>query len=326
MTSPVAGGTRRSRHAAFGLTIDSQLPLPELRAADGAREADVDVALGTVPEAPPPSGRLEVVATAGEVRGWIPLVGAFRVRAGRSIVLEPMPGADERALRLAILGPLLGVALAQRGRLVLHASTVAIDGVAVAFVGPSGRGKSTLAAALARRGHPLIADDLTVIATEEGAPRVHAGFARVKLWPDSVAALDHDVDALPVLHPLRTKRSLSLDSVRADVVPLARCYLLHDGDDAVAELPPVEATLSLVASTYQAAWLHDLGAAGTNVVQCAAVARSGVVRRLLRRRAFDALDDAARLIEADVAETTVWDAAAQARATWKLKSPSRVAP
>src|SRR5436853_233172 len=82
-----------------------------------------------------------------------------------------------------------GLPLPQRGHFVLHASSVAIDGKAAAFAGPSGRGKSTLVAALASAGHPLIADDMSVIDTSGAAPVVQPGFPRVKLWPDSASAL-----------------------------------------------------------------------------------------------------------------------------------------
>jgi len=290
----------RSLHSAFGLTIRSDIPLHELPPGEG--DADVEVTLAPFDDAPPPSGTLTVIAAPNEVRGWIPTAGAFRVRGGREIVIDAMPGADDRSLRLVIVGPLLGVILTQRGHFVLHASTVAIDGSAVAFFGPSGRGKSTLTAALASHGHPLIADDMTVIGVRGDTHTVQPGFPRVKLWPDSAQALAHDAEALPLIHPERTKRSLSLaDRFNPDPLPLVRCYLLEDGDaESVDEMPATEALLSLVRCTYQANWLHESGAAGTNLLQCGALVRSGVVRRLRRRRSFAALPDVIRFIEEDV--------------------------
>jgi hypothetical protein len=289
-----------SLHTAFDLTIASEIPLIELPAGEGA--PDVEVTIGIVDPAPPPTDGWSVIAAPGDVRGWIPSGGAFRVRDGVEIVIAPAPDFDIRALRLGIVGPLLGVILTQRGRFVLHASTVAVDGKAVAFFGPSGRGKSTLTAALTRAGHPLIADDMTVIETTNDTPIVQPGFPRLKLWPDSAEALEHDVDALPLLHPERTKRSLQLSSAfHAQPLPLARCYLLEDGDaESVSELAPKEAVLTLIGYTYQAQWLHQTGASGANLLHCGALVRSGVVRRLQRRRMFDALPDVIRFIEDDV--------------------------
>lgn len=294
----------RSLHTAFALTIASDLPLVELPAGTGT--PDVTVTLGAVEDAPPPSDRWVVLAGPNDVRGWIPSGGAFHVRDGTSIILEPVPGADERALRLAVVGPLLGVILTQRGNFVLHASTVSIDGRAAAFFGPSGRGKSTLTAALTQAGHPLIADDMTVIDTSGPQPLVQPGFPRVKLWPDSATALEHDLDTLPLLHPDVTKRSLQLTAqFHAERLPLARCYLLEDGDhEEVTELQPTQSILSLVSSTYQSFWLHETGASGPNLLQCAALARSGSVKRLTRRRTYEALPEVMRFVEEDVRGTS----------------------
>lgn len=288
-----------SRHQAFALTIESAIPLIELPTGEGA--PDVEVSIGGVEGAPSPSDGWSVIAAPDDVRGWMPDGGAFHVRGGREIVIDPVPNVDARALRLGIVGPLLGVILMQRGLFVLHASTVAIGGKAVAFFGPSGRGKSTLTAAMTRAGHPLIADDMTVIDTSGPTPFVQPGFPRVKLWPDSASALEHDVDELPLIHPARTKRSLQTAEFHRERLPLARCYLLEDGDEeSSTEIPPREAVLALIASTYQAFWLHQTGASGPNLLHCGALTRSGVVRRLRRRRTFEALPDVVRFVEEDV--------------------------
>ena len=286
-----------SLYQAFALTIRSAIPLIELPVGDGS--PDVEVRIGPVEGAPPPSEGWSVIAAPDDVRGWIPDGGAFHVRGGREILIDPAPGADDRALRLGIVGPLLGVILMQRGLFVLHASTVAVEGRAVAFFGPSGRGKSTLTAAMTRAGHPLIADDMTVIDTGSETPFVQPGFPRVKLWPDSADALEHDVDELPLIHPARTKRSLQVaESFHRERLALARCYLLEDGEkESSEEIPAREAVLALIASTYQSFWLHQTGVSGPNLLHCTALVRTGVVRRLRRRRLFDALPDVVRFVE-----------------------------
>ncbi|MBB4906284.1 hypothetical protein [Actinophytocola algeriensis] len=70
------------------------------------------------------------------------------------------PGADEGLLPVLISGAVLAVHLMLHHALVLHASAVDIGGSAVAFVGSSGMGKSTLAAALCGLGCSLVSDDL----------------------------------------------------------------------------------------------------------------------------------------------------------------------
>lgn len=56
------------------------------------------------------------------------------------------------------------------GRVQLHASTIVIDNKAVAFVGPAGSGKSTMALAGMSRGAHLLADDITWLKKAPDAP------------------------------------------------------------------------------------------------------------------------------------------------------------
>ena len=67
----------------------------------------------------------------------------------------------------------------------LHASCVAIDGVAVLLRGPSGSGKSDLALRLIDCGARLVADDQVALGTENGrliarAPAALAGLLEVR--------------------------------------------------------------------------------------------------------------------------------------------------
>lgn len=91
--------------------------------------------------------------------------GWFRIdpAAGRVEVPSGIP-AVKREVRLWTTPMLLLSSL--EGNTPLHAATVEIDGMAVAIAAPGGHGKTTLAAALAARGHRLMAEDITVIDEE----------------------------------------------------------------------------------------------------------------------------------------------------------------
>ena len=142
MTSPV------HRYTAYGLVLHSEVALPEL--PPGGAEADVVVRVGPV-DVPAAASGEELYARAddGVARLYLRDAGACCVRAGREIVVAAAPGVDERLLRLLLLGPALAAVLRQRGRLVFHASAVAIDGGAVAFLGASGGASGTIARASA---------------------------------------------------------------------------------------------------------------------------------------------------------------------------------
>ena len=55
-----------------------------------------------------------------------------------------------------------------------HATTVAVEGAAVMIAGPSGAGKSALALELIGLGAELVADDLSQVVMQGGAPHVIA--------------------------------------------------------------------------------------------------------------------------------------------------------
>jgi hypothetical protein len=107
------------------------------------------------------------------------------------------------------LGPVLGLALRFRGTTCLHASAVVIGDRAVAFVGPPGAGKSTTAAALARRGCPVLSDDIVALMETASGFQVLPAYPHLSLWPGPVFALYGREDAAPRFIPNWEKRCLA---------------------------------------------------------------------------------------------------------------------
>lgn len=243
-------------YRAFGFNIRSALPLPEL--LPGGGDADVVIrrsCTGVVDH----DDLAQRMLSATEWRLLFPDLGAVTVRDGREIDVQAREGVDERSVRVAVLGPAMGVLLQQRGFLVLHASVVEIDGRAAAFLGCSGSGKSTIAAALHARGHRLVADDLAAVRVSARGPEVQAGFPQFKLWPDAVESLGRDPNALPRLDAAWAKRAARVDDgfTTRPVLPLAHLFLLCGGESlAITRLSRSEAFLTLVTQTYGIRWLH----------------------------------------------------------------------
>lgn len=123
----------------------------------------------------------------------VPGVARFHVTAHR-IIVSPEPGADDAAVRLYLFGSVMGALLHLRGVLPLHGSAVSLpDGKGAAiFTGTSSAGKSSLAAALSRRGYPLMADDIAAVGIQDGRCVIHPGLARSKLWRESLDFLGFD--------------------------------------------------------------------------------------------------------------------------------------
>ena len=83
----------------------------------------------------------------------------------RRVEYHKAPSAAPELVAILIAGTVTAYLLAEQGRLVLHASAVEVSGEALAFVGFSGQGKTTLATLLCAEGHPLVTDDLLPVDT-----------------------------------------------------------------------------------------------------------------------------------------------------------------
>jgi hypothetical protein len=160
-------------------------------------------------------------------------------------------------VRPYLYGPIVGFLLRLRGLVCLHASVVGVKGWALAFVGPAGAGKSTLAAAMAGEGVPVLSDDILALTEFDGAFRAVPAYPRVRLWPESVSALWGSPEALPRISEGWEKRHFALPADRFETrhQPLGAIYLLGErGEDChgarIEALQGTRALRSLIANTY----------------------------------------------------------------------------
>jgi len=163
------------------------------------------------------------------------------------------------------LGPVMGFLLRRKQITCLHASGVELHNSAVLLCADTGHGKSTTAAALALRGAAGLSEDIVPLELTAGRFWAVPGYPRVCLWPDAVAHLAGDENALPKLTPVWEKRYLPLDGVRARFVgaklPVGLIYVIAARSAAadaprVEPLRPKDALLELVKNTYMN-WLLD---------------------------------------------------------------------
>lgn len=161
------------------------------------------------------------------------------------------PPHDAHLASIYLVNTVLAFVLRLRGREVLHASAALIDGKAVAFAGPGGAGKSTLAACLARRGFPIISEDVTALVEEDGRFLVLPSHARVRLWSDAAALVSER--ELPFLAGGDWKRYLDVPRASGASFELGAIYSLDDRRDAPPHVEPLggrDALLDLIANTY----------------------------------------------------------------------------
>jgi hypothetical protein len=285
------------RYFVHGVTIASAIPL-------------TDHAVPARPEIVVRSGRVQPLPGDGPVRTRVGAetssiaidgIGRFAIRRGREIVVDAAGGADEPAVRDCLLGPALALALMQRGRLVLHATAVVVDGHAVAFVGASGAGKSTTAAAFHAQGCRLLADDFLAIAMDGAESLVHAGPARFKFRADAAVHFGGHASMNEDLAWSGPKRMLVLrEPAPSDPLPLARIYVLEAGERTGAE--PLSGQAALLALLPHAGPLPRLRQAETGpyLQSCARLASRVPVVRLHRPIVLEALPQVAATVRADL--------------------------
>ncbi len=93
----------------------------------------------------------------------------FVIDAGsRQVIFHRDPACDPEVVAILLAGTVTAYLLSAEGSLVLHASAVEVDGKALAFVGQSGQGKTTVATLLATEGYPLVTDDLLPVDSHDG--------------------------------------------------------------------------------------------------------------------------------------------------------------
>ena len=86
----------------------------------------------------------------------------------RTVVVHPAVDGRSHVIPIVIPGTVTAFLLSIRGWSVLHGSAVEIDGRALAFVGVSGQGKSTMAALFCAAGAALVTDDVLPLRFETG--------------------------------------------------------------------------------------------------------------------------------------------------------------
>jgi hypothetical protein len=283
-----------SKYAVFGLVLDSELPLPELFPAPAEAPADVTIRFGAAGEAHS--------ITPEQVDLVIPKVGGYRMRAGREMIVAPVDGASDRNIRLFLLGSALGAIIHQRGLLPLHANAIEIGGRAVAFMGHSGAGKSTMAAWFLDRGHRILADDVCVVVPDEnGVPLAYPGIPRLRLWREALEQSGRATDGYELAFDDMDKWNVPTPRPsQSGPIPLDHVYLLKKAEEGEAEirrLSGIAAVDALVANTYRGGYLARMEGTRRHLATCLELVRKVPVFSAARRWGFDAYDEQAARLE-----------------------------
>lgn len=163
-----------------------------------------------------------------------PDLADFEVSAdGTVVVSHPVEDVDDATVEHLYVNQLVPLALSRQGRPAFHASVVTVPGGAVAFLGKTGMGKSTLAASFALHDAAFLTDDALIIEEAKDGCRALPSHASLRLWEDSVDALlaAENPQAAPVSYSTKT-RLLAGDALAysEESQPLLAAFVLESAD------------------------------------------------------------------------------------------------
>jgi len=288
-------------YTAYGLSIASELLLTNLPPA--SNKSDVVISLGNVKNLPvtsDASAAEDIRVTGDEIWCSSKGVARFLVKEGRELIVDPEPTADEANLRSTVLELGLPLLLVQRGSLVLHASSVAINDVAFILCGDSGSGKSALAFALYTLGCALVADDIVSIRFRARIPEVAPSYPEIGMWPDVLEYFGHD--------PVRFKKQDQTSEKRVypvqgrfhhESLPLGGVYVLNNGSDTKIE--PISKRQALRELDEQS-WCickSENPVDSTHFFQYADLVRTAEIRRLTVPRSLKRIFEVAHMVRAE---------------------------
>lgn len=153
---------------------------------------------------------------------------SFRINPEMNQVWVSFESITYADMESFFVGTLMGAILRLRNQLCLHASVVVINGKAIAFMGQKRSGKSTTAAAFARLGYQILADDIAVIKEEGNQFYIQPGYPRLRLRPKTVEVMHAgEASDLPKVNSRVDSRYADItDQFCTDQLPIAALFIL----------------------------------------------------------------------------------------------------
>lgn len=260
----------------YGLHVRSPWPLSPSRSAAAAPDLTIEL---LTPRASPAEGLPGQVLGESRVEGRL-REGAYAADGRVSLVypgylvarfdleravceLQPDPAADPAVVQRLVAGPVLATWMILNDLPMLHASAVQIGSGAVVFVGNSGSGKSTIAAALVGAGAVAITDDVCRLAEHDGVWVCYpdAGQLRLRNESAALASMFHEEAATST-----EDRTTLCVPTTTDPVPVAAAVFPRIADDVTepvaTRLRGARAVVALLERPRMASLLgHDVSAA-----------------------------------------------------------------
>ena len=239
------------RYHAYDHILSCNVPLQELEqtlSPDSTKEADLHVLFSPADEHIPSPSYWYLTTSLADGTPWLrcakvspgyllrfPNLADFVFDTSRSSIrCIPQAKTPTHTLHHLLLDQVLPLVLNYKGKEVLHGAAVVTPYGACAFVGPTGAGKSTLAASFLSAGYSVLTDDCVVLDARGGNIVALPAYPGLRLWDDAIATLFGATGSCaPVAHYTPKQRftaALSATPFYSSAVPLAGIYVLGTSD------------------------------------------------------------------------------------------------
>lgn len=279
----------------YGLTVDCDIDLIELREAEPLADPDIVIREGNVPQVweidKPDFLRAYLDGEPGHLWTRIPDTIRMSIRDGRSITYAIEPESRQDEARLFLMGSGMGAILMQRGHVVVHGNAITLPNrnTAIVCIGDSGAGKSTTAIAMMQRGYSILADDICPI---DAAGMISPGMPRAKLWDETAANLAIETAGLRQVRDGDAKFNLPLGQRHCSEPRRIYTFVWLVPDDvnevSCTEVTGVEKFAVLRNNVYRHEYLLPLGLESEYLTRVAQIAAQTKVFKVVRPKAgFD---------------------------------------
>jgi hypothetical protein len=254
-------------HDLYGIRVRTPWAIRGVPATDAAWDVEfvegdaamlADAAAHVSPEQRDLWAQYAVLPDGSRYRRWSGLFEFLVTPDARCIHARTLHHTNNETLLAYLLVDALSYAMVRLGREPLHATAVLTEQGVVAFVGESGRGKSTLGALFVRHGCRLVTDDMLVLTHERDGCMAHPGPPRIKLYRDIADRIFGEASCGVAMNPQTDKLIMPLadDQVVRQPAAISALYLIRDNHDRsrpprpfIRQLSPASAFPEILAAT-----------------------------------------------------------------------------
>lgn len=275
----------------YGMNIESEIFLPELLLVSNKEDdyVDVTISYGVMPKGIRHELENSQTYKFGKNEMWFSIkeVAQYYIYNGNAIIVEPYPNGDMEDIKIFLLGSAFGMLLIQRDIVAIHGGTVIVDGQGVIFTGDSGVGKSTLTAALRKKGYAFLADDVSVTSKGiDGIPVINPGYPQQKLCKDAMEKMGYDTDKFIMIDSDRDKYAIPVcNDFFKEAVPLGAIFELAIGEVNnvhVSEVIGSEKLKVLLKNIYRIELTRYIGISPSYFKSCVDIVKKIPLYRIIR--------------------------------------------